>query len=62
MKKVLLIIFTFQILHSNAQIISTFAGNGLAAYGGDNGPAINASLNYVGGLVFDSIGNLYCIG
>jgi uncharacterized protein (TIGR03437 family) len=42
-----------------AGIISTAAGNGTQGYGGDNGPAIKASLNGPGGLAVDSAGNLY---
>src|SRR5262249_46047990 len=39
--------------------ISTFAGNGVGAFGGDGGPATGASLFYPRGLAFDSGGNLY---
>lgn len=39
--------------------ITTFAGNGTTAYGGDGGPATNASLDNPSGLAFDSSGNLY---
>jgi len=40
-------------------IITTVAGNGTAAFGGDGGPAISASLNTPGGLAVDASGNLY---
>jgi hypothetical protein len=40
-------------------IITTFAGTGAAAYGGDGGQAIAASLYTPSGLVFDAAGNLY---
>lgn len=40
-------------------VISTYAGNGNATYGGDNGPAINASLSFPEGIAFDGSGNLY---
>jgi len=40
-------------------ILTTFAGNGVAAYAGDNGPATQASLNYPYGLAFDQQDNLY---
>jgi len=40
-------------------IITTFAGNGVAAFAGDNGPATQASLNYPYGLAFDQQDNLY---
>jgi sugar lactone lactonase YvrE len=35
------------------------AGNGSAVYGGDGGPATNASLNYPGGVGLDTSGNLF---
>ena len=38
--------------------ISTFAGNGLAAYSGDGGPATDAALNGPIDLAFDTYGNL----
>ncbi|PIQ95495.1 MAG: hypothetical protein COV67_14595 [Nitrospinae bacterium CG11_big_fil_rev_8_21_14_0_20_56_8] len=40
-------------------IITTVAGNGIAGYGGDGGPARQASLNFPAGLAFDSAGNLF---
>ncbi|MES2516034.1 MAG: T9SS type A sorting domain-containing protein [Bacteroidota bacterium] len=40
-------------------LITTIAGNGVMGFAGDNGPAINASLNYPAGLSFDAAGNLY---
>ena len=39
-------------------IITTVAGNGIAGYAGDGGPALEASLNFPAGLVFKN-GNLY---
>jgi hypothetical protein len=35
------------------------AGNGTAAYSGDNGPAASASLNYPSGVSVDVLGNIY---
>jgi uncharacterized protein (TIGR03437 family) len=40
-------------------IITTYAGNGYNLYGGDNGPAVNASVNRPEGLAVDTAGNLY---
>ncbi len=41
--------------------ISTYAGNGSTTitYGGDNGPAVNATLNRPQGIVVDAAGNVY---
>ncbi len=39
--------------------ITTIAGTGVETYGGDNGPALQAQLNYPAGLAVDSAGNLY---
>ena len=40
-------------------IISTIAGNGDPVYGGDGGPALNATLNTPDGVALDGAGNLY---
>ncbi len=40
-------------------VISTFAGNGIAAYSGDGGRAGIAALNHPKGLAFDAAGSLY---
>ena len=40
-------------------IITTIAGNGTAAYSGDGGPAVSASLSSPRGVVIDRWGNLY---
>lgn len=39
--------------------ITTVAGNGTAAFAGDGGPAVAASLNSPGGVAVDVSGNLY---
>ena len=45
---------------SNAQIISTIAGNETYTYTGDGGPATSAGISEPYGLAFDASGNLYC--
>ncbi|MGD9301849.1 MAG: sugar-binding protein, partial [Desulfobacterales bacterium] len=40
-------------------IITTVAGNGARGYGGDGGPATEASLYYPSGVAVDSAGDLY---
>lgn len=39
-------------------VISTFAGTGIAGFGGDGGLARNATLSYPSGILFDSAGNM----
>ncbi|MFI5112212.1 MAG: choice-of-anchor D domain-containing protein [Terriglobales bacterium] len=39
--------------------ITTVAGDGTEGYGGDNGPATSAELDYPHGVAVDSAGNLY---
>ncbi len=40
-------------------VITVYAGNGTATYGGDGGPATNASLQNPQSLCLDAVGNLY---
>ena len=40
-------------------VITTFAGNGTAGYGGDNAAAASAELSQPSAIAFDSAGNLY---
>ena len=40
-------------------IITTIAGNGIAGYSGDGGPATAAELNSAYGLALDGLGNIY---
>jgi len=55
-----LIVSIFLIISSTAcaQIISTYAGNGIYGYSGDNGPATGAKLKWPTSLVINSGGNL----
>ena len=39
--------------------ITTVAGDGLAGYSGDGGPAVSASLSYPNGIAFDASGDIY---
>ena len=41
------------------QIITTVAGDGTGAFGGDGGPAVDAQLHTPSGIAFDSVDNLY---
>jgi uncharacterized protein (TIGR03437 family) len=40
-------------------VITTVAGNGVAGFSGDNGPATDAQLNNPGGVTVDGSGNLF---
>ncbi len=44
---------------TEAQIISTIAGNGTYGYTGDNGPATSAQFNFPFGITLDNAGNIY---
>ncbi len=44
---------------NTAGIIRTIAGNGIAAYSGDGGPAVFAALNHPNRIVTDDAGNVY---
>jgi sugar lactone lactonase YvrE len=47
------------VLHDSAGVIEALAGDGVAGFGGDNGPAISAQLNGTVGVALDSEGNFY---
>lgn len=44
---------------ASTDIISTFAGNGICTYSGDDGPALSAGIPSPEAVAFDSSGNLY---
>jgi type IX secretion system substrate protein len=44
---------------STTGYITRFAGNGIASYGGDGGPATDAKLNNPVGIAIDKVGNVY---
>src|SRR5262245_39625429 len=46
-------------LAAQENIIATVAGNGHGAFGGDGGPAAEASLNMPGSIAVDAKGNVY---
>jgi trimeric autotransporter adhesin len=51
--------YTVRKVAARTGIISLYAGNGVAAYSGDGGPAISASLYGPTACALDSAGNLY---
>jgi len=63
MKKhiILAAVLVFSTLLSSAQIITTFAGNGVATSAGDGGPASAASLYNPSGVFQDLYGNTYVV-
>ncbi len=44
---------------SAAGVLTVIAGNGIAGFSGDGGPATSASLNFPRGVALDAAGNLY---
>lgn len=48
-----------RIVNLASGIISTYAGNGIADFSGDNGPATDASFQFPLGIATDSFGNLF---
>ncbi len=60
MKKIIILtICSFFFVLSNAQIISTIAGNGVQGYFGDGGLATAAEFYYPNAVGFDNTGNMY---
>ncbi len=58
MKKILFFLITIPFF-TQAQIITTFAGNGTFGYGGDLGPSTSAALSTPEGVAVDDSGNVY---
>src|SRR5579872_5713558 len=55
-----LFIFCFLLpLIASSQTISTIAGNGTGGYGGNNGPATAAKLDWPTGVAVDAAGNVF---
>jgi len=48
-----------RLIDASTQIITTIAGNGIAGFSGDGGPASAASFNHPDGICIDTAGNLY---
>ena len=44
---------------ARSSVITTLAGNGEGGYGGDDGPAVRASLNEPYGIAIDRAGNIF---
>ena len=64
MKNYFLFLFAITIMiatTTQAQIISTVAGNGTGGYNGDGGTAINTSLYYPMGVAVDAVGNIFIV-
>ncbi len=59
MKGTVIIFLTLLYSVSEAQVISTIAGDGTAGFSGDSSLAKNARLNYTGGITSDKKGNIY---
>ena len=56
---ILIVLLVVVATSTNAQIITTIAGNSIAAYSGDGGPAIVAEMFNPSGVSIDSSGNVY---
>jgi hypothetical protein len=58
-KKYLTLFLSFIFFYSNAQIISTIAGNGTLGYSGDSGLAVQAQMNQPWNTAIDIHGNIF---
>jgi len=59
---IFLLLFSASLLslnNSTAQVLTTFAGNGVGGYSGDGGPATSAQIYTPWGLMEDKNGNIY---
>ncbi len=61
MKKIILAFLLGISVSAQAQVITTFAGNGSASTTGDGGLATAASFNNPGGAFYDRYGNVYVV-
>jgi len=61
MKKLLFFVLLFGVKQTDAQIISTVAGNGTNGFSGDGGPATAAQIPYPWAGTFDASGNIYIV-
>ena len=59
MKKIVLSALLLLPVYLQAQIITTFAGNGIGGYTGDGGPATAASIGSLAWITIDAAGNTY---
>jgi len=55
----LLLTISADVCAAQEPIITTLAGNGQGAFGGDGGPATEASLNMPGSVAVDAAGSIY---
>jgi hypothetical protein len=52
---------TLSFISSEAQVITTIAGDSIRGYSGDNGPATAAELSYPEAVALDTTGNVYIV-
>jgi hypothetical protein len=59
MKRILLLFLVCFSVGVSAQVITTFAGDGMVGYNGENIPATSSMMQYPSGIAFDNVGNVY---
>ncbi len=59
LKTILLLLASLAFFYDSSQTITTIAGNGTAAFAGDGGQAVLASLKNPGDICFDANANMY---